>query len=321
MASIRHRGFEVYSLPAERRRVSDDTSGAEALHPHAMWLGADWATDAQQTREVLGNAAADWLIADHYAIDERWERELRPVYDRLMVIDDLADRVHECDLLLDQNLGRQPADYANLIPEHSRILAGQQYALLRPEFAVQRPYSLARRAIPDLKRLLVTLGGVDTGNATYQVLNALTQSPLPTDCHITAVIGSQSPSLDQVRALAARMPWTTEVLVDVSDMAKLMAESDLAIGAAGTTAWERCCLGLPTLTIVLADNQRRGAEALAACGAAFILGLDSLASELPEKLALLLSGNNLEQMQRVCLAVTDGNGTSQVVDELMNSHD
>lgn len=318
---IQRQGFEVHGLSILKERVGED-SGNGLREQYEKWLGADWASDARQTREILGgNRTVDWMIVDHYALDSRWERELRASCRRVMVIDDLADRPHECDLLLDQNLGRLSGDYADLVSGRCRVLAGPQFALLRQEFAALRRPSTERRETSSFKRLLVSMGGVDKGNATGQVLETLKQCSLPSDSRVTVALGAHAPSLQEVSRLAASMPWKTEVRVDIKDIGNVMAESDLAIGAAGTMAWERCCLGLPTLAIVLADNQRRGAEALAACGAAFILDLGSLASELPEKLALLLSGDNLKQMQRACLAVTGGNGIDEVVELLVRSRD
>jgi len=319
---IRRRGFEACSLPVARGCEAGDRTSAETYPAHAAWLGTDWENDAQQTRDMLGNSAIDWLIVDHYALEERWERKLRPACSRLMVIDDLADRPHDCDLLLDQNLGREPADYATLVPDNSKILAGPKYALLRPGFAALRQHSLDRRATPHLKRLLITMGGSDKDNATGKVLDALKLCSLPSDCHITIVMGANAPSLDLVRAVAEKMPWITEVKVDVNDMARLMADSDLAIGAAGTTALERCCLGLPSLTTVLADNQRDGAAALESSGSVVLLGgADFIARDLPRKLESLLESNKLSAMQCACQVVADGEGTARVVNDLMSLHD
>ena len=128
-----------------------------------------------------------------------------------------------------------------------------------PEFAALRAYSLQRRARPQLRQLLITMGGVDKDNATGEVLTALRVCPLPADCQITVVMGTTAPWLSEVEQLARDMPWPTRVLVGVNDMARLMAESDLAIGAAGATSWERCCLGLPTAMFVLAENQKYAA--------------------------------------------------------------
>ncbi len=138
---------------------------AEALGQepvHAKWLGCDWQMDAQQTSAELASWQPDWLVMDHYALDQRWEVALKPCYQKLMVIDDLADRTHSCDLLLDQNLGRLPEDYAGLLPPNCQLLIGPQYALLRPEFVRLRDYSLQRRANahpPTIIQLLITMGG------------------------------------------------------------------------------------------------------------------------------------------------------------------
>jgi UDP-2,4-diacetamido-2,4,6-trideoxy-beta-L-altropyranose hydrolase len=314
---ILERGFEARPLPRSdgRGREVDAQSGTRPRH--AAWLGNDWETDAQHSLAALGGAPVDWLIVDHYAIDVRWERRLRPACTRLMVIDDLADRAHDCDLLIDQNLGRLTADYAYLVPNGCRILVGPKYALLRPEFGELRPYSLARRASPQLNRLLITMGGVDKNNATGQVLEALFDSVLPADCRITVIMGPHAPWVEQVRRMAATMPWSTEVQTNVRDMARLMAESDLAIGAGGTTALERCCLGLPTLTLVLANNQQAGAMALQAVGATLILDdAVDIASDFKAKLTLLGRPQALLKMQGACRSITDGTGATKLAAEL-----
>lgn len=317
---IRQRGHEAYPLPfAEDQIISDDALG-EQLLAHSSWLGTDWATDAQQTLAALGAAPVDWLIVDHYGLDSRWEYRLRSACRRLMVIDDLADRPHACDLLLDQNLGRAVHDYANLVSKHCTVLAGPQFALLRPEFASLRDYSLQRRQSLALKHLLITMGGVDQANATGQVLEALKTCPLPADCKITAVMGGQAPYLKQIREMAATMSWLTEVRVDISGMAHVMADSDLAIGAAGTTSWERCCLGLPTLMVVLAENQWAGTRALLAFGAASLIGeTGAIREQLECALIPLLDGDVATKMSRCASRVTDGQGCARV-GEYMKDH-
>jgi spore coat polysaccharide biosynthesis predicted glycosyltransferase SpsG/ribosomal protein S18 acetylase RimI-like enzyme len=189
-----------------------------------------------------------------------------------MVIDDLADRAHECDLLLDQSLGRETSDYSALVPADCVVLAGPRYALLRPEFAEWRDYSLNRRRSPKARRILVAMGGVDRQNATCQVLEALRKCDLAPTTEIAVVMGATAPWLQEVRARANQMPWRTDVLVNASDMAHLMADCDIAIGAAGTTSWERCCLGVPTILLTLAQNQIMVANALDRCGAAISVG-------------------------------------------------
>lgn len=314
---IQQRGHAAKALAP-----ADDAYTALADPCHAQWLGTDWASDAQQTQQVLGDQVVDWLVVDHYALDRRWEQTLRPHTRRLMAIDDLADRPHDCDLLLDQNLGRQAKDYGGLLSSHPQTLIGPSYALLRPEFAQWRKHSLQRRTQPQLKNLLITMGGVDQANATGQVLEALFQCELPVDLCITVVMGPTAPWLEQVQAQAAAMPRPTQVLSGVSNMAQLMAESDFCIGAAGGSAWERCCLGLPTLVLMLAANQQAGAMALQAHGAAWLAAdTDQFMKQLtalfnPEKLDAILS-----EMSQAAAKLTAGDGARQVLESILSVHD
>jgi UDP-2,4-diacetamido-2,4,6-trideoxy-beta-L-altropyranose hydrolase len=285
---------------------------------HAAWLGTDWQTDAQQTSEALGNDIVDWLVVDHYALDHRWEQALRPHCQNLMVIDDLADRTHDCDVLLDQNLGRSIQDYGGLLKPHTATYVGPQYALLRPEFAQLRSQSLARRVEPKLKHLLITMGGVDKDNVTCQVLKALTACHLPTDLRITVVMGPHAPCLAGVHQQAAQMPWPTQVLVGVNAMAQLMVDSDLCIGAAGGTSWERCCLGLPTLLLVLADNQLPGAQALEKAGAALVVGNARLVLQVFEKHMQTDANVQLKSLALAAAAVSDGLGVQRIVDAMLS---
>lgn len=296
-------------------QLAKEETASELTHSH--WLSTSLAQDAVDTALALADRVWDWLIVDHYALDARWERALRPSCRFMMVIDDLADRPHDCDLLLDQNFGRQQADYAPWVAENCVTLIGPRYALLRPEFAEWRPFSLSRRVVPNLKRILISLGGVDNENVTGQVLVNLKRCELPTDCSITVIMGPTAPWLEDVRRLAGDLPWSTNVLVNVSEMASLMAECDLAIGAAGGSAWERCALGLPTVLLVLADNQRPGAIALAASGSAVLLGeVTEICDSLERVMGQIIDTNLLARMSRVAAGIADGEGAGRVFDRL-----
>lgn len=315
---IRQRGYPVLELPAQE---SQTVSISPDSLKHAQWLGTDWVTDVKHTREALGSQVVDWLVVDHYALDYQWEQALRPHCQHLMVMDDLADRAHDCDLLLDQNLGRTELDYSPYLPLKVTTLIGPRYALLRPEFGALRATSLGRRTHPRIKRLLITMGGVDKANVTGDVLNALRNCTLPPDSHITVVMGTHAPWLNNIQATSQTMPWSTQVLVNVNHMARLMAESDLIIGAAGGTVWESCSLGLPSLVIALADNQRTGASALRKAGAAltFENGLD--VSALLQH--LLNSDDHVFQLQQLstkAAAITQGNGAALVTQTLERWH-
>jgi UDP-2,4-diacetamido-2,4,6-trideoxy-beta-L-altropyranose hydrolase len=305
---IQQRGHSAKALAR-----TDDAFTAPADPTHAQWLGTNWASDADQTQQALGDQVVEWLVVDHYALDRHWEQALRPKTRRIMVIDDLADRPHDCDLLLDQNLGRQVKDYAGLLSCHTQTLIGPAYALLRPEFAQWREYSLQRRAQLTLKNLLITMGGVDSKNATGQVLDALCQCDLPADLRITVVMGPTAPWLAQVQAQVAAMPRPTQVLVGVSNMAQLMAESDLCLGAAGSTSWERCCLGLPAIQLVLADNQKEINAALELAGSVLTVQPENLQVELPSFFAQVSRPAVLCGLSENSSVVCDGLGAAKTV--------
>lgn len=315
---IRERGFEVLGLPAPPVRPVAAQQPAGAGDPaHAHWLGVDPAIDARQMLMALGDRRVDWLIVDHYALDARWEARLRPACGRLMVIDDLADRLHDCDILLDQNLNRAADDYAALVPRHCEVLAGPGYALLRPHFAALRSYSLNRRKDVKLRRILVSMGGVDRDNMTGRVLTALADCQLPRGTVVSAVMGATAPWIWAVRELVPHMPFPLHVLVDVRDMAQLMADADLGIGAAGTTAWERCCLGLPTIAVVLAANQRASASALKLAGAVALIREDVVAGSdfgaaLVREIDRIRQPGVLASLSAAAAAVTDGTGCALV---------
>jgi len=313
---VEQRGHEAIALPP-----ADDSFIAPADPAHAKWLGTDWLSDAKQTQQALGDQVVDWLVVDHYALDSRWEQTMRSKAQRIMVIDDLADRPHDCDLLLDQNLGRQAQDYNGLLSPHTPTLIGPAYALLRPEFAQWRENSLQRRTHPQLKNLLITMGGVDQNNVTGQVLDALACYELPTDLRITVVMGPHAPWLSQVQTQAAVMPRSTQVLAGVNNMAQLMAESDLCIGAAGGSAWERCALGVPTLVAILAANQHSGAMALQSTGAASVaVDTQQLLSLLSELFCQHKPTEALREMSQSAAQLTSGVGALQVVEALWATH-
>jgi len=287
--------------------------------PHAAWAGVSWEEDADETLQLApAGEQADWLVVDHYALDHRWEKKMRGVYDRLLVIDDLADRTHDCDLLLDPGLGREAVDYDSLVRDDTRGLFGPQYALLRPEFSISRAEGLARHKSPELRQVLITMGGTDKDNATGAVLDALDRSSLPPNVSIVAVMGANSPWLEHVRVRATRMRFNTQVHAGVTDMAQLMASSDLAIGAGGGTSWERCCVGLPTFLLSLADNQKVMARTLQHAGA--VIAFESVA-ELARRLDDMLAKNMmmpfLARSSHDASQITDGLGVKRVCQEML----
>jgi UDP-2,4-diacetamido-2,4,6-trideoxy-beta-L-altropyranose hydrolase len=313
LALVAQRGHQALAMPELQEGAQHDFGGT--AHDH--WLVTDWATDAQDTQQTLraytSGQPADWLVVDHYALDARWEEAMRPQAKRIMVIDDLADRLHACDLLLDQTFGRQAADYMPLVTEGCALLCGSQYALLRPEFAALREYSLRRRAQPVLKELLITMGGVDKDNFTGAVLRALKCSQLPEDCRLTVVMGQTAPWLKDVQDLSSEMSRPTQVLVGVDNMAQLMADSDLAIGAAGATSWERCCLGLPSISLLIAANQKLIMSNLVNSASIIPLDPSLLNSELKLIIKFCSNSGNLLKLSSCSSVIADGHGVKRAV--------
>lgn len=256
ISKIASKGFRVLGLELQSYK-----NHSNKLF-HSYLLGATQKQDAESCNNFLKESRVDWLIVDHYGIDEDWQQHLKECYLKLMVIDDLADRKHQCDILLDQTYGRQQQDYKRLVPKSCELLLGSQYALLRPEFSKWREYSLRRRSNSVPKNILINMGGSDPNNITKQVLNEIEACKLPNDIEVIVVMGSTSPHLQSVIAVASDLSCRIEVRADIDNMAEVMANSDIAIGATGSTTWERCCLGLPAIQIIIADNQTEIANSL-----------------------------------------------------------
>lgn len=280
----------------------------------AGWLGVDPAEDAAQSLALLGVLRPDWLVVDHYALDAGWERAVMPAVGRVLVIDDLADRDHAGQVLLDPMLGRGGADHAGRVPAGCALLLGPDHALLSPAFARERAASLGRRGAPRLRRVMVAMGGYDPADVTGRVLSELIGA-LP-EVEVEVVLGAQAVHLD---ALRARTSGRVRLHVGTPHMAELLRDCDLVIGAGGTSAWERCCLGVPSLMAQLADNQSEVIGSLVRAGAA--LGLGEVDAGFEERLRHALTrcadAAVLAAMSAAAARVTDGRGVERVCDVMV----
>lgn len=315
---IADKGYEAYKLKIESEISHYEKKDNEPVLFHSKWLGSTQEEDAKQVLDIIGYIQPNWLVVDHYALDSYWEQKIRPHCNNILVIDDLADRRHNCEILIDQTFNRNKRDYYDLVPKYCEILCGTTYALLRPEFSEWREYSLERRENNILQHVLINLGGVDKDNITSRILKSLKQVPLPKSCKITVVMGTTSPWLTNVITKANQLPWSTEVKTGVSNMAELMANSDLAIGAAGSTSWERCCLGLPTIMLVIAENQLLIAKNLEDSGAVKVILNDySLTQILNEYLCQFIQNpEKLKAMSQSSADILDGYGTYKVIEQM-----
>jgi UDP-2,4-diacetamido-2,4,6-trideoxy-beta-L-altropyranose hydrolase len=244
---INNKGFKVYSLPNP-----DIVKQIKNLDRYEKWLSVKQLTDANETIQIITNIEVDWLIIDHYALDCKWEEKLRPHTKRIMVIDDLANRSHDCDILLDQNLFKDISTrYQNKVPRCCIQLLGPKYALLHTDYTELRKQVKLRKQPPS--NILIFFGGVDQYNLTGLTLAAL--KLVDRSFNIDVVALKQSPHYEKIKNQIDDM-LNVKLYSDLPSLAGLMLKADLAIGAGGATTWERLCLGLPALVITLADNQR-----------------------------------------------------------------
>ncbi|HET9159673.1 MAG TPA: UDP-2,4-diacetamido-2,4,6-trideoxy-beta-L-altropyranose hydrolase [Caulobacteraceae bacterium] len=288
--------------------VAMDADAARALHgfrPDGV--------EGLQRGDALPTARgfkADLVVIDDYGSDADNEAHLVEAGVQVAIIDDLANRRHDCSLLVDPGFGRAARDYAGLVPQVATVLAGPDYALLRPEFAKARPAALNRRKGAFGHRALVSLGLTDVGGITAKVTQLLA-GLVP----MTVVLGADAPSLDAVRAL----PGVTMHL-DARDMAGLIAAADIGIGGGGVGVWERACLGLPSILIVLADNQAAMARALDDVGVVIAIDAreDGFEPRLVAAVERLFSDEELRcRLTQGAAHLCDGLGAGRVADAII----
>lgn len=279
---------------------------------HSSWLEVSQETDARECVGALYGKHWNWLVVDHYALDARWEGALRQIVHKILVIDDLADRQHDCDLLLDQNLYLDmSARYVGRVPERCQLLLGPRFALLRDEFRQLRESVAPRQGA--VKRVMVFFGGVDAHNFTGKALDALVSMEATKGLHVDVVLGAQHAFRETIEALCLRQGYYCHV--QTGRMAELMAASDLALGAGGTTTWERCCLGLPTIAVSTADNQSVQLADAATNGLVYSPNFSGDVREaFVQHLGALLENDALRQLvSSLGMIAVDGGGVQRLV--------
>lgn len=296
-------GFELHTLPALSPPVN--------LVDTRQWLGCDQAEDAAATLAVLQRESLqpDWLIVDHYGIHAEWEKYLRVACQRIMVIDDLADRHHDCDLLLDQSL-RDDNPYVTRVSKRCVVLLGPAYALLREEFLVARRGCTVRSG--EIRRIAVFFGGSDPTHDTLKTLDAL--RVIGPNLQADIIVGSMNLARDRIEEACLRTPGC-DLHVQVSDMAMRLARADLAIGAGGTASWERLALGLPSLVVQQAENQRENVTQLAKHGVAINLGRSEVVDSGRIQVALTslrFQPERLRKMSELAFGLVDATGAEKV---------
>jgi UDP-2,4-diacetamido-2,4,6-trideoxy-beta-L-altropyranose hydrolase len=313
---LRARSFDVRLLPASGAEPPP-MSAAEV--DYGSWLGAPQSTDAEQTVQALKGAEPDWLIVDHYALDADWERALRRRAAHVLAIDDLANRSHDCDLMVDQNFSASATDrYRGLLPARCRSLLGPYFAMLRPEYREIRAGAQHRDG--GVRRILIFFGGSDPFNLTGKSLDAL-DDPEFQDVQVDVVIGINNPHRQSLAAAASRRPGT-RLYGPQPHLADLMAHADLSIGAGGVTTWERMCVGLPAVVVSIAENQRPACKSLAEAGLIVYAGHLATVGTPELKSALrraLADPAALQEMSSRGQRVVDGWGTERILETMLPS--
>ena len=314
---IIRRGFSVSVLD---RLESDglDLRDSDFLSNHRNWLGTSWRRDAEQTINLIKEEQIDLLIVDHYSIDIQWESMLRPFCREIMVIDDLADRAHDCDFLLDQNhLDRYAERYMGLVPKECILLLGSKYTLLHPKFQDFRNRAPVREGA--IKRILIYFGGADNSNLTGLAISALLDLEWR-GLFVDVVVDPSNPHLKEV---LNQVKFTENFVVhtELPHLAQIMAIADLFIGAAGSSSWERCCVGLPSLVISLAENQVPIADKLHSDGYVKWLGHkeDVNLLQLINALKILKNDGLNAEWSKSCFSLVDGMGVCRVADAIVGN--
>lgn len=264
--------------------------------------------------EDRAEARVDAVVVDDYAVDAAGERRLRREARVLLAVDDLANRPHEADILLDPGLGRVPADYAGLVRPETALLVGADYALMRPAFAAAR--DRVGEVRPSVQRVFVSFGLSDVGGVCAKAVAAI--RPLLPDARLDIALGSAAESLPALRRVASQ-DASIGLHVDAADVAELMLAADIGLGAGGGAAWERCCLGLPSAAVIVADNQRPVIEALDARGALLAVDMaDGLwTTGLQEAVARLGDADTRRRLRAAAMAACDGRGAERAAEALL----
>jgi len=305
---IREKGFCCHELPEASAIPSNEQSVQDARSEYASWLGVSQQQDARESIEAFAGAQNDWLIVDHYGLDEEWEKLLRPYAVKIMVIDDLADRRHDCDLLLDQNYFIDgEMRYDELVSPACTKLLGPKYALLRKEFREARKN--LRKRDGTVKRVLVFLGGADPENITGMVMEALSD-PRLLYLQVDVVIGSQNLHRGKIKKLVYSRPQTT-LYIQATNMAELMRAADLAIGAGGSTTWERCCMGLASIVLPIAKNQIPIANSIQQAGCGIVIENITI-SNISKKIRSIVKLHKIKDIGKKALSMTDGSGIVKI---------
>lgn len=276
----------------------------------------EYTDDARETCNVISRLHVSLLVVDNYHLDEKWETLVSKYSEKILVIDDLANRKHDCQFLLDCSYGRLTSDYAGLCNSDSQLLMSTKYSLLRSEFAILRSEAIVKRNVTKkIRSILINFGGTDHKELSMFSIQALYDNNYQNEIHV--MISSACEYLNELKYYCDDNE-SIFLHVDVKNVAELMLKVDLAIGSIGTSSWERCCLGLPTIGVIVADNQRFIANKLAALSVITLASSESLSSSIKE----ILVDVDLKKWKGLAnksFEICDGLGKERVIRAILPS--
>ena len=315
---------KIKALGGEMVLLTKSRSLSTSVYKHSSWLRGTEEEDAMGCMQSIFQLAQDnhnkplFIMVDHYSLGAPWERILQEVAP-VLAVDDLSDRVHECRWLIDQTYGKTYEDYCHLVQDETQVFLGPEYSLLRKEFSKEAE-NLSRTYKEENIHILMSLGGVDKNNDTSKILKLLAQYKDFEALTITIVTGSANPNRQDLENLIHRMS-NVSLQIDCNNMAFLMKTHDICIGAAGSTSWERCALSIPTLCVVLADNQKTIAENMHLAGALLNLGLVENIKKINflSHLEALCNDKSLyNSLSQNAYKLCDGLGCQRIIKEVIN---
>lgn len=304
---ITKRGHEIVSLGSD---FSTITNALSLVNIEQQLL------DARNCSKLLEKYQPDLVIVDHYNLDYNWERMLKPLTKSILVIDDLANRKHECSMLLDQTPVRTYRDYANLVEFNTLLLIGPEYTILHPDFSIYRNKKIINPV--SSKNLLVGMGGLDSNNLIPKILTFLEQKPEITQYGINVVISSMAPQIKLLEKIIRSSSLRIQLHVEAQNFVELLAMSDFAICAGGLMSLELACLGVPALILPLNEIQSEVSSKLSEEVDFFIASnwTSDFEPALSTCMDSLLQNANLNKTRRIHTKI-DGLGTMRLVDSII----
>lgn len=324
LISLLQEEFPVLPLPELPLKPCDGLADRDL---YSSWLGCSQYQDVDDCYRAVVEAnitSFDWLIVDHYGLDHIWQSRLLNYFSsgdlspKLLVLDDLADRIHQADILLDQNFFGSSTQhrYQNLVPSRCLQLLGPKFSLLGPEYSYLHPLVPPRT---ELQRVLIFFGGVDNNDLTITALQALT-NPIFSSLAVDVVLGRHVSRREDIVKIASQRS-NTNLYNSLPSLAGLMVRADLAIGACGATTWERACLGLPSLVIPIAANQLESAQYLLNSSCIMLISNFNIAESISSAIARCLAAPGLlTELSIKSAKLVDGHGSSILSEQMLETN-